>query len=81
MFEVLIFSTVLNVRVSLRENYLFELIIIFLSVPIHLSNTYMAYHYRLLTFLGVISLFVLSVTSQGKRLYVKPGISRSFLIL
>ena len=26
----------------------------------------MAYYYRLLTFLGVISLFVLSVTSQGK---------------
>ena len=26
----------------------------------------MAYHHRLLTFLGVISLFVLSVTSQGE---------------
>ncbi|XP_068699624.1 uncharacterized protein [Montipora foliosa] len=49
-----------------RRLHLCELAIVFaLSVPVQLSNACMAYHHLLLTFLGVISLFVLSVTSQG----------------
>ena len=67
-----------------REDFnLSELAIVFvLSVPIQLLNTCMAYHYRLLTLLGVISLFVLSVTSQGEIFMLSlVMISRSFFYL
>ena len=65
-----------------RRLHLCELASVFvLSVPVQLSNTCMAYHHRLLTFLGVISLFVLSVTSQGKIFMLNlVMISRSFFI-